>query len=339
MKNQIVKVVSGLALFMNMHSASAIVYGPMNDVFSNTPDNVTKVVYGGDDRVEAYLHPDRRLRDMAEGVAGMVAKHHLTEVSDDAELEKLRELLDPELFEKYYEFFTDMATRSQNKKLYSLRNQTTLADAYQVCKDERFANQKVLPVCTGFLIAPDILMTAGHCVRTQSACDNYVWVFNYTDKTTNIAKKNVYSCKQVIGQNYGASIFNVKDYAIIKLDRKSEREPLEVRTKGSVDRGDDVAVIGHPSGLPLKIADNAKVMKNYPFTFKTNLDTFAGNSGSPVINVREGVVEGILVQGADDYVIDRASSCRRVAHRANSRSESTERVFKITRIKELGDLL
>ncbi len=330
---------SAFALGLSATASQAVIHVPQEFPTAQPAGEVTKVLYGGDDRVESYLHPDRRLRNMAQGVAGMVAKHHLQEETSRADLDRLRELLDPELFEKYYEFFTDMANRSKKKNLMTIRNQSTLSDSYQVCKDERFASQKVLPICTGFLIANDILLTAGHCVRSQSACDNYVWVFNYTDKTNVIAKKDVYECKQVLGQEYGTSIFSAKDYAIIKLNRKSEREPLELRTKGSVDKGDEVAVIGHPSGLPLKTADNAKVMKNYLFTFKTNLDTFAGNSGSPVINVREGIVEGILVEGADDYVIDRQNSCRRVARRSNDRSDSKERVFKITRIKELEDLL
>lgn len=325
-----------LALGISMNSASAVVHG---SALARTSGEITKVIYGADDRVEAYEHSDRRLRDMAKGVAGMVAKHHLKEEAEHTDLERLRELLDPEFFEKYYEFFSNMAGGTKKKNLYTIRNQTTLADSYQLCRDERFALQKTLPICTGFLIAPDILLTAGHCVRTQSACDNYVWVFGYTNKTNAIAKQNVYKCKEVIGQNYGTGLFSVKDYAIIRLDRKSERRPLELRSRGSVNRGDDVAVIGHPSGLPLKTADNAKVMSNYLFTFKTNLDTFAGNSGSPVINVKEGVVEGILVEGADDYVIDRRDSCRRVAYRSNERSESKERVFKITRIKELDELL
>ena len=298
----------------------------------------TKVVYAKDDRVEAYQHPDRRLRDMAKSVAGMVAKRHLSEEMSLSEIERLRQLLDPEIFEQYEEFFTEMAGKKKSSA-FSITQSSTLSDAYRVCKDERFANQKILPVCTGFLIAPDILLTAGHCVRTAASCRDYVWVFDYLDKTTNILKKDVYSCKQVLGQNYSSGLFSARDYAIIKLDRKSEREPLDLRRKGSVDRGDEVAVIGHPSGLPLKIADNAQVQKNYLFTFKTNLDTFAGNSGSPVINTKEGIVEGILVEGADDYIVDSANACRRVSKRISSRSESSERVFKVTRIKELDDLL
>ena len=45
-----------------------------------------------------------------------------------------------------------------------------------------------------------------------------------------------------------------------------------------------LVVIGHPSGLPTKIADGAWVRNNESeYYFVTNLDTFGGNSGSAVL--------------------------------------------------------
>jgi len=38
-----------------------------------------------------------------------------------------------------------------------------------------------------------------------------------------------------------------------------------------------------------------------PIFFDANLDTFGGNSGSPVFDARTNAVVGILVRGADDY--------------------------------------
>lgn len=326
MKTQIAKCSLLLALGLQIFAAQA------------RPPIIPKVVYGSDNRVEAYKHPDRRLRELSKSVAGMVSKRHLSEQTSVSELERLRYILDPELFEQYYDFFNDMAGSAKNDAYMITRNET-LERSQRVCSDERFASQNVLPVCTGFLIAPNVLLTAGHCVTNTTQCRDYVWVFDYLDSTKQVLKKNVYSCKRVIDQQFGSSFFNPKDYALIELDRASEREPMELRRRGNINRGDSVAVIGHPSGLPLKIADNATVQKNYLFTFKTNLDTFAGNSGSPVVNVHSGLVEGILVEGAEDYTIDSVNSCRRVAKRANDRSDSQERVFKVTRIKELEDIL
>ena len=40
--------------------------------------------------------------------------------------------------------------------------------------------------------------------------------------------------------------------------------------------------------------------------FVANLDTYAGNSGSPVFNTDTGLIEGILVRGEQDFVFTQA---------------------------------
>ena len=62
-------------------------------------------------------------------------------------------------------------------------------------------------------------------------------------------------------------------------------------------------MIGHPCGLPQKFADGATVRDNTPKAFfVANLDTYGGNSGSPVFNSSNQAVEGILVRGENDFV-------------------------------------
>lgn len=218
---------------------------------------------------------------------------------------------------------------------YSFNRNLTLNRAMNVCTTERFFDQTVLPNCTGFLVAPDVLVTAGHCVTSMSACRDNVWVFDYTDTTTNIKSQDVYSCSEVIGHKLTLGLLAIKDYAVIKLDRPVRgRKPLEFRKRGRVKKGSDVLVIGHPSGLPLKIADNAEVMDTTWNTFRTNLDAFGGNSGSPVFNTRTGLVEGILIQGAQDYQPS-MWGCNVSAQRRSTEKQSVERVFKITKVKEL----
>ncbi|MHC5879715.1 hypothetical protein ACYT69_12390, partial [Streptococcus pyogenes] len=80
-------------------------------------------------------------------------------------------------------------------------------------------------------------------------------VFDFTDDKTKIKSKDVYRCREIVGQKLTMGLFATKDYAVIKLDRVvTDRQPLQFRKKGSIDKGTDVLVIGHPSGLPLKIA-------------------------------------------------------------------------------------
>lgn len=194
----------------------------------------------------------------------------------------------------------------------------------QVCKDEKFAYQPTLADCTGFLVGEDLLLTAGHCMiesmgevvqdKSTPACEENSWMFDYASEKGSIQingidKSKMYNCSKVV---FGR-LDQKGDFALVKLDRKvTGRHPLKFRKSGSVQRGQSLFVIGNPSGLPLKYASGAKVVDNqYSQFFSANLDTFGGNSGSPVFNAETYEVEGILVRGRDDYYIDEANNCRR----------------------------
>lgn len=203
-----------------------------------------------------------------------------------------------------------------------------LSDPYgaAVCEDEKFANQVTLSDCSGFLVGEDLIATAGHCVmdfegeisnqRTEGCTDNS-WMFDYVSKhghtqIANIDANKMYGCKEVVH----AVLNDTMDFAIIKLDRKvADRKPLKLRKGGKIKTGSKLFVIGAPSGLPLKIAGDARVIGNNKSDFfSTNMDTFGGNSGSPVFNATTYEVEGILVRGRTDYVDSQLNGqyCRRV---------------------------
>ena len=96
--------------------------------------------------------------------------------------------------------------------------------------------------------------------------------------------------------------------------------------------------IGQPSGLPTKIVDQGAVRKNFWSGFFTvNLDIFGGNSGSAVINVETGEVEGVIVRGEMDYVYDKIADCMRVK-KCKERKCRGEEATRITKIKYLMNL-
>ena len=71
---------------------------------------------------------------------------------------------------------------------------------------------------------------------------------------------------------------------------------------GKVKTAQGVYVIGHPCGLPLKYVPDAEVRENAAASFfVANLDTYGGNSGSPVFNAQNNKVEGILVRRGDGF--------------------------------------
>ncbi len=51
----------------------------------------------------------------------------------------------------------------------------------------------------------------------------------------------------------------------------------------------------------MKVATNAQVMFSGISNFKTNLDAFGGNSGSPVFDKYSMEILGILISGSSDY--------------------------------------
>lgn len=181
---------------------------------------------------------------------------------------------------------------------------------HNVCEGERFKGQDESADCSGFLVnfkGEQYMVTAGHCA--SKSCNDDKWVFNYSydsiektnDPILNVPASSVYTCKEVM--DHKLSQWRMEDYAVIKLDRKVVgQRAAEMNITQNTAVGTPLVLIGHPSGLPTKVADGAYVRdtdhENY---FVANTDSFAGNSGSAVFNDSTGLVEGILVRGETDY--------------------------------------
>lgn len=234
---------------------------------------------------------------------------------------------------------------------YKLKN-LTLKGKYNLQDGERFAEQPVGAYCSGVLVGEDTVLTAGHCFRPDprgGPCDKVKLVFGYAVTAagrmpSSFPAENVYSCKEVKAQKVddkGA------DYALVKLDRKvSGRHPLAVN-RGDIYRTSELAAIGYPSGLPVKVATNGSVRSIREGYFVADLDTFGGNSGSPVFNVKTLKIEGILVRGGVDYVYnsgdtaveDPRSPYSYTPGRANVYTQEGGRGEDVTMIKEVASLI
>lgn len=208
-----------------------------------------------------------------------------------------------------------------------------------ICAKERFAGQITAANCSGFLVAGNKLITAGHCIKTQADCNANKWVFDYRVESANqtqiaVPASSIYSCKRILTRALDSSS---NDFAMIELDRVvPDRHPVKLRKSGRAAIGDDLVVIGHPTGLPTKIADGAKVRSLQAKYFVANLDTYGGNSGSAVFNVRTEEVEGILVRGENDYVKD-PSGCQ-VSNRCAMNACRGEDVTYITNVPGISSL-
>ncbi|MEA3307104.1 MAG: serine protease, partial [Elusimicrobiota bacterium] len=202
---------------------------------------------------------------------------------------------------------------------------SNFGDTVGLCPEERFREQKMGAFCSGTLVGEDMIMTAGHCITDEDECADTKFVFGFAIKDSEkgapdtISKGEVYSCKNIVkrylGDEPGEGNDNDlgADYALIKLDRKVKgHSPLPVsRSVKTITEGTKLFVIGHPVGLPVKLAGGASVRtadKEKGF-FVANLDTYGGNSGSAVFNKKTNLIEGILVRGETDFV-NTADGCR-----------------------------
>ena len=282
----------------------------LNLIFGHNLYAQKKIIYGRDNRHEAFEYADSRFRELSKSVAGKVLNY--------------------KLFKKGTHYFYKKHKYSQRLFHYKPFPESKRV---RMCQNEKFGEQPVLPSCTGFLIAPNTLITAGHCVKNKIDCRDSKWVFGFNGDEK-IPASNVYKCKKIIGQKLTLGIFSTKDYAIIELDRKvSNRTPLKFKRSGKIKKETQLVIIGHPSGLPLKIIDHAKVRKRRINFFYTNSDTFGGDSGAPVFDKKTGLVLGILIEGGKDFVYNKSGNCME-SHRV-SNYNGKEKILKIQKIKEL----
>ncbi len=248
-------------------------------LLSSIPVGATKmtktkgtIIYGEDNRVDVFEGPNPIFQELSRSTAAMIQDYYLDSV-----------------------FLSEQVKISGN----------TLTDE-GMCSTERFSKQTTVADCSGFLVSEDTLVTAGHCIEKVSDCFYTSWVFDYKvaasdQKDVFVTQNSIYKCTEVISRELNP--FTNNDYAYVRLDRKvTDRQPLRFRKSGRVSVGQELVVIGHPSGLPTKIADGAKVRSVSDLHFIANLDAYGGNSGSAVFNVDTQEVEGILVSGGRDYI-------------------------------------
>ena len=257
------------------------------------PSEDLPVTYGEDSRTEAFQHTDSNLQEMATSVAIFVPKDQVKISGNSVTLEG-----------------NTLDEMSEMGWLVPGVNAS-------MCAEELFTSQNAPGFCTGFLVKEDILVTAGHCLEKTPCADTNI-IFDFQMEPGNslrvLTRDNLFECSEVIARESPNSENFYLDYAIIKLDRPTGRKGLVYATDDHIQAQDRVAVIGYPSGLPLKIASDASVISSEvddPF-FTANLDTFGSNSGSPVINIDTYQVEGILVRGMPDYVLSEDGSCVQV---------------------------
>lgn len=197
----------------------------------------------------------------------------------------------------------------------------TLNEGLNVCIDEKYSRMPYLSKCSGVLVAKNLVLTAGHCVKNMDDCHNYFWYFDYLNSSDLINSKNeieiknesVYHCKKIVEHMDVTNLNGTIDYTLIELDRKVLNiKPLELPRNILYKKSRNLMVIGHPLGMPKMYTDNFSVRKsNKKSSFIINSDTMSGNSGSAVIDMDSKKLVGILVSGEADFKFDFNENCNR----------------------------
>ncbi len=237
------------------------------------------VVYGTDDRMDVYAHPDATLRARAQQAT--VA------------------LMSPSAIN---------ATNPNNVTFSS----QTLQQAQNLCAGQRFLNDPRPAFCSGTLIDDDLVLTAGHCITSASACSSTRFVFKFYRPTATtletITTADIFSCQSIVARQQAVVNGRNLDYAVVRIDRPATPRftPAPIRAGASpLAVGQNVTVIGSGSGIPFKIDAGGSVRDARAGTldyFVASTDTFGGNSGSGVYEMGGYTVAGILVRGETDYV-------------------------------------
>ncbi len=266
-----------------------------------------KVVYGTDDRIDVYAETDPDRLTWAASTCALVTSNRL---------------------------------QQQGNGSYTLSTGSFSPGGLTPCAGEPFATQPVSAFCSGWMAGDDIIVTAGHCYDSSDLSGTrFVFGFDMINATTpdlSFTSDQVYTGVEILGR----ALSGDDDYAVIRVDRTITApgaQAFPIRREGVVPVGTAIGVIGHPSGLPKKIAFGAatavRANSNAGY-FVANLDTYGGNSGSPVINAVTGVAEGILVRGETDYVSDGNCGRSNVVSNSGGRGED---VSKTTRFMQLID--
>lgn len=187
------------------------------------------------------------------------------------------------------------------KDIYSIDISQKLGTTYSLCPDEAFYNQPIVGAGTAFIFSENSMLTAKHVF--ERPLSDYVIVFGYQVEQANGVVETLYDASNLYYPKEITFSDTDLDAVVFTVDRDFDRPVLEWEDSSLLsNKQPEIYMIGHPLGLPLKVAVNAGIEdQSHTLYYYTSLDSFQGNSGSPVFNFTTNKVIGILVSGEIDY--------------------------------------
>lgn len=171
----------------------------------------------------------------------------------------------------------------------------TRASPYRRTGQITFTSNAKSYICTGWLISPNAVVTAGHCLADDSS--------DITFSPGRNGENNPFGTYQATevwyDKNFGTE---GRDWGLIKLDRPVGDvvgwyaiEPVD----GKNLVGRDAHIIGYPGDKPYGTMwqDTNAISRQEPRNLHYSTDTAGGQSGSAVTSTNDDIAHGIHVTG------------------------------------------
>jgi V8-like Glu-specific endopeptidase len=146
--------------------------------------------------------------------------------------------------------------------------------------------------CSGFMYAPDLLMTNEHCVNTPALCRDTMVIFQYQIENGTISNGTQFRCAALVDVN--AEL----DYAILRVEG-SPGIQWGTLTLSRADAAQDepLIIVQHPGGRP-KMVSRVDCLATQSVAdglapesdLAHGCDTAGGSSGSPVLTLSGQVI-------------------------------------------------
>ncbi len=256
-----------------------------------------RIIYGQDDRTNVAQHADARAALWANSVGMLGAADTLC--PGDTSDPTCEPILQP-------------------AQTLVLTGEGTDPAPGPLCADQRFSSEArpATQPCAAFYVGNNRFVTAAHCLEAADCGDPVEGkgvLFGFeTDVLGNTPTSmrrqgNFYTCDRILVRDLQVFDPGRIDYAVFEVTPPvTGHRALPLRRTGIISAGPPaeatpatpLGIIGHGLGFPLKASFNGQARNNVNTNFFYHtIDGFPGDSGSPVINLEEGIVEGIHVAG------------------------------------------
>jgi V8-like Glu-specific endopeptidase len=165
---------------------------------------------------------------------------------------------------------------------------------HTVCRIEPQPSPDTSGYGTGFLVAPDVVMTNFHVIAPfiSAGSDNVVVRFDYETAADGVAVGAGRASHLAADWQLADSPVEELDFALIRLAQRAAADAVPGGTRGTIGlsrklpaAGSPLIILQHPEAKPLKMAIGSVVdPKVAPSRVSYTVNTEPGSSGSPCFN-------------------------------------------------------